>query len=201
MNRNRYSGIFFIAVAIICVTMCNVYAQYADSMHEAQRESYFDEDGTLRSIVVTNDDGSSVTKKFDKTGQISEKLFSDTKKIVYEFELENDIKIARETWYPDNTTIKRVFNNRGEIVKSVYPDREEEYTYSYNQVGDVVLVTVKRGGESIELDPHDEYLSFFDDYGVLDDGEQDIEKDMIERPYLFNPRQYRETIKNMQQNR
>ncbi len=158
------------------------------------RTFYYYSDQTIKSIVTKFPDGHEETKNFDTSGILQDKQYDDGRSVTYEFGEQNNQKFVIETRMPQNIKIKRVFNDKNQVIASVYPDHREDYTYILNdKTGEIDKIIIKRDdGTQRETITDDKDLSFLSDYDTVGSEKISLMQDMHERQYLYNPTRFRD---------
>ncbi len=152
-------------------------------------------DGTIKSIRETYPDNKTVKKTYRSSGEIKERINSDGSKVLFEFSTEDGHTVVTETMEPEGVTVKRILDKKGIVTVSIFPDRKEEYSYEYDNVGDITkVIVIREDGSREELLPDNNRLSFLRDYGIMEDDDLNMIKDMNTKKYLQNPTKYREEI-------
>ncbi len=188
-----------ITICFLSIYLLSVYNLSAETIEKPvmslRRSVQYYDDGGIRSIRETYSDNTSVKKIYSRSGDIQERINADGSKVLFEFSHQDGHRVVTETTEPPTTKVKRILNNIGLVVVSIYEDRKEEYSYKYNKFGDIekVLLT-KEDGTTEELSPDNNRLLFLRDYGIVEDDDVKMIRDMSDKKYLQNPNKYRDEI-------
>lgn len=188
-----------ITLCFLSIYLFSVYNLSAENterpVKSLRRVVRYHDDGSIKSIRETYPDNSTVKKIYSRLGEIQERINADGSKVLFEFSTQDGRRIVTETTEPQGVKVKRILNKIGVVVVSIYEDRKEEYSYEYNKFGDIKKVVItKEDGTTEELSPDNNRLSFLRDYGIMEDDDVKMIRDMSDKKYLQNPNKYKEEI-------
>ncbi|MCD6460092.1 hypothetical protein J7L67_05445 [bacterium] len=196
MNK-KYLQLFLIsALLLFCM---DILSAQDNSVKEKQavrtRSIRYYPDGSIKSVTETYPNNQTVKKIYDETESLKEKILPDGSKIKYSFSSEDGQKTVTEYYDNDSIAIKRFFNKKNQIIRSVYPDYSEQYEYHYDNVGDIEKITIiKEDGSKEEIAPTDNRLSFLYDYAIIGaDVIEDFSR-ISDKEYIYNPTRFKEKM-------
>jgi len=193
---NKMIILCFLSLYLFCSH--SLYAEDIEpqrTVKSLKRAVRYYNDGGIKSITETYPNGTTVKKKYNRSGEIQERINSDGSKVLFEFSTEDGRKVVTEITEPQGSKVKRILNNIGFVVVSIYEDRKEEYSYEYDKLGDIKkIVVTKEDGTTEELSPDNNRLLFLKDYGIMEDDDVKMIRDMHDKKYLQNPNKYRDEV-------